>query len=263
MSTPAPRPDARLARRPPDRRSAAVILATALVVCLGLAIWLTHGAEEVLESVSQGNGIALWDRPVLTWAESVRTPTLNGVIAWYSNTGGPLWQPIVSVIVVAFLCWRWRDATPFVLTAVAAGGALAITYFGKRAVGRVRPPLAEAIPPYEYSPSFPSGHTLNATVIAGILCYLILRHTKPYGWGVRLFWVAFFGLYALTMGLTRVYLGHHWLTDVFAGWLLGFAWVAVVIALHRIWRAVRHREEGRPIEEERAAPALRPGPASG
>jgi membrane-associated phospholipid phosphatase len=46
---------------------------------------------------------------------------------------------------------------------------------GQAARWSMRPPLADAVPPYESSPSFPSGHALNSTVIAGIVGYLMLR----------------------------------------------------------------------------------------
>lgn len=216
-----------------------VVLAVTLVVLLGVVVAATKLAGEVYEAVAEADGIALIDRPLLDWMMSVRTPTLNSAITFYTNTGGAVWQPIITGLVVFFIAWRWRSWTPVVLMVLAVAGSLLLTLLGKDLVGRARPPLADAIPPFEHSPSFPSGHTLNATVIAGILCYLLLHRFRTRG--MRTFWVIVLAIYALTMGLSRVYLGHHWLTDVVAGWLLGLAWVAVVIALHRLWLIARER----------------------
>lgn len=211
----------------------AVGIATVVAVT---GFWL---AGELLEAVTEIDGIAKWDRPVLDWMISVRTPFRDAVIAWYSNTGGPIWQPIITAAVVVFLCWRYRSALPLVLTSIAAGGALAMTVVGKRAVRRVRPPFEQSIPPHELSASFPSGHSLNAIVVAGILCYLVLIHVEGRRPATRTGWAGFFGVYAVSMGLSRVYLGHHWLTDVLAAWLLGLGWLAMVIGMHRLWQALR------------------------
>lgn len=74
-------------------------------------------------------------------------------------------------------------------------------------------------------------------MIAGIVCYLMLHWFRTRG--MRTLWVILMAVYAITMGLSRVYLGHHWLTDVVVGWLLGLAWIAVVILLHRLWLTAR------------------------
>lgn len=102
---------------------------------------------------------------------------------------------------------------------------------------RHRPPLTEAVPPYLLSPSFPSGHTLNTTVVMGVTAYLLLRRQKRPG--VRWATVAALAAWALAMGLSRVYLGHHWLTDVIAGWTLGLAWVTLLVSAHRLFLTVR------------------------
>lgn len=214
-----------------------MVLAVMLVVSAGMVVAMTALAGEVYEATAEADGIALLDQPLLDWVLSVRTPTLDSVIAFYSNTGGPVLQPIITAAVVIFLSWRWRSRTPVVLTVIAVAGSLLLTVIGKELVGRARPPIEAAIPPLEHSPSFPSGHTLNAIVIAGIVCYLMLHWFRTRG--VRTLWVILMAVYAVTMGLSRVYLGHHWLTDVVVGWLIGLAWIAVVITLHRLWLTAR------------------------
>lgn len=235
-----------------DKAKATVVLGASLALALTIALALTELFSEILESVDEGEGIAVWDRPVLDWVLGIRSEGLNNAVAWYSNTGGPIWQPIVTGIVVIVLSWRWRDITPLVLTIIAVGGSLLITVVGKGVVGRARPPLEEAIPPHESSMSFPSGHSLNALVIAGILAYLLIRHFWDRGQVVKWLIGVLAALYAISMGLSRVYLGHHWLTDVFGAWAIGLAWLAVVIACHRVWRAVRSRTEKGPVEEKGA-----------
>ncbi len=48
--------------------------------------------------------------------------------------------------------------------------------------------------------------------------------------------------FGVTMGLTRVYLGHHWLTDVVVAWVLALGWLSVVITAHRLFLTTRRRQ---------------------
>ena len=81
---------------------------------------------------------------------------------------------------------------------------------------------------------------LLGIVIAGIVAYLLVlrQHRKR----TRALTVILAVLFAVTMGLSRVFLGHHWLTDVLVAWTLGIAWLAVVITAHRLFLTFRlHR----------------------
>ena len=124
---------------------------------------------------------------------------------------------------------------------IATAGSLLMTTVGKAIVGRARPPLTEAVPPYEYAFSFPSGHTLNSTVIAGVVAYLLLRRLTT-TWA-RAVTVVLAVVWAVVMGLSRVFLGHHWLTDVTFAWLLGSAWLALIITAHRLFLTIRRRRQ--------------------
>ncbi len=213
-----------------------VLVVTALVGG-AVAVALTAVAAEVYDAVTDADGIAGLDQPVLHQALAWRSPGLDHAVTLYTDIGGPVGMPIVATVLTLLMVWRWRSRTPLVLMGIAAAGSLAMTTTGKALIGRARPALSDAVPPYETSPSFPSGHTLNATVITAVLVYLVLRRLGS-TWA-RIAAVVVGAVFVLSMGLSRVFLGHHWLTDVVAGWALGLGWAAAVITAHRLFLTVR------------------------
>ena len=226
----------------PEPVAGGISLLTAAVGAALLTV-LVASLDETYESVQAGDGLARVDQPLLDWMVGHRSPGLDGVVTFFTNIGGTTILPILVTLVVAGLAWWWRSWTPVVLMAVAAAGSVAMTEAGKDLAGRARPPQGLAVPPYETSPSFPSGHTLNSTVIAIVLAYLVLLHVKSRTG--RAVTVSLLALYALAMGMSRVYLGHHWFTDVVAGFIAGTAWAIVVILAHRLLLRLQHQRAQR------------------
>jgi membrane-associated phospholipid phosphatase len=221
--------------------SAHAVLYLTLLLGLGIVVGITAAGAAVYDAVAENDGISRIDQPALDLAITLRTPTSTDVITAFTQLGGPIGMPIITALITAVMVWRWRSGTPLVLMVIATAGSLLMTNVGKAVVGRPRPPLPEAVPPYEYAFSFPSGHTLNSTVIAGVVAYLLIRRLQT-TW-TRVLTVVVAVAWALTMGLSRVFLGHHWLTDVMFGWLAGAAWVALIITAHRLFLTIRrHRQ---------------------
>jgi undecaprenyl-diphosphatase len=210
-----------------------------LILVLGAAVaaTMTWLASEVYEAVVEADGVALLDHPLLEAMIDGRSPALDFAATAYTDVGGVIGMPVLAVTIMVVLALRRRSWTPVILIAAAGGGSLLMTVAGKDLIGRTRPSLADAVPPYEYSPSFPSGHSLNALVIAGIVAYLLLlrQHSRT----ARVLTITVAAVFAVTIGLSRVYLGHHWFTDVLAAWILGAAWLAVVITAHRLYLTTR------------------------
>ena len=210
-------------------------LAAGLIPALLLALL----AGGVYEAVAQEDGVAALDHPVLALAKELRSPVLDTSVTWLTNLGGTIGLPLLAAAAVAVLC-RWqRSWTPLLLTAAAAAGSLLLTVAGKALVGRARPPLSDAVPPYEYSASFPSGHSLNSLVITGTIAYLLFTYLDSKQ--TRIITVLVAAVFIVAVGLSRVYLGHHWLTDVLVAWSLGLAWLAILMAVHQLLHARRIR----------------------
>lgn len=207
-----------------------------LAVGAGLAATATWLTSETYEAVTEVDGVARLDHPLLEAMLGLRSPWMDTAATAYTDVGGVVGMPVLALTLMTVLAVRRRSWTPVILITAAGVGSLLMTIAGKDLIGRARPPLAEAVPPYEYSPSFPSGHSLNALVIAGIVAYLLMlrQHSKR----TRVLVVVTAGVFAFTIGLSRVFLGHHWFTDVLAAWLLGAGWLAIVITAHRLYLTV-------------------------
>jgi membrane-associated phospholipid phosphatase len=213
------------------------VLALTLAIGLVLVAVLTALAEGVYDAVSEGEGLAGLDRPVLDAVLSIRTPMVTTVVGAYTHLGGTVGMPILATVAALTMALWWRQWSPIVLVALTGLGSLALTTVGKAAVGRARPPLADAVPPFETSFAFPSGHSLNSMALAGIVAYLLIRRQRRRWARITTLVVAV--TFAVTMGLSRVYLGAHWLTDVLVAWALALAWLTVVITAHRLFLTVR------------------------
>lgn len=218
------------------------VLVVTLLIGVVAAVALTAASAEIYDAVAEADGVAGLDRPVLQWAASARTPEVDAAVTAFTNVGGPVIMPILATVATAALTiWR-RGWTPLVLMVAAAGGSLAMTIMGKSLIGRIRPPLEDAVAPYETSASFPSGHALNAVVIAGVIAYLVASEQRR--WSARAVTITVAAMFALAMGLSRMVLGHHWLTDVLVAWTLGLAWLSSIIVSHRLYLTVRHVRRG-------------------
>jgi undecaprenyl-diphosphatase len=212
-----------------------VILIIGMVAVFVLAFLVAR----VYDAVAEHDGIASLDLPALKAATALRSPLTIGFSDAVAYAFGRVGMPVLAVIACLLLALRRRSWTPVILVAAAGIGSLLMTIAGKDIIGRHRPLLSQAVPPFEYSPSFPSGHTLNATVIAGIVAYLLILRQRRVS--ARVLTIVATVLIALVVGATRILLGAHWFTDVLAGWLLGAAWIAVVVTAHRLYlTTVRH-----------------------
>jgi undecaprenyl-diphosphatase len=239
----------RVAERVGPRRAALAVLAVGGAV----AVVATAAAAVVYDGVTDRDGIARLDQPALRLAKRLRSPAANGVASAIAHGFGPVGMPVLALAAGTAMSVAQRKATPIGLLAAAGGGSLAMTVVGKRLIHRNRPPRRDAIPPFESSPSFPSGHTLNATTIAGTVAYLLMLRERRVAPQRVIAGVA--GVTIAATGASRVLLGAHWFTDVTMGWVTGSGWLAGVITAHRLHATL---ERDRPTQREQGEQRDRP-----
>jgi membrane-associated phospholipid phosphatase len=112
---------------------------------------------------------------------------------------------------------------------ISVGGAVVTTAILKIIVGRGRPPLADMLY-LETDPSFPSGHATAAIALYGFLIYAIWSYSakaprdKSY---FIYFTTCLFSVLIVLVGISRLYLGVHYLSDVLAGYVVGLIWILI------------------------------------
>ncbi|MBZ9640793.1 phosphatase PAP2 family protein, partial [Streptomyces sp. PSKA30] len=145
----------------------------------------------------------------------------------------PLTMRILCGAVVVWLVWRhsaWWTAAWLVVTVALS---TATQQFLKSAVDRPRPVWSDPVDSAHYA-AFPSGHAMTATVVLGLLLWLLHRHGADRALRRAALVVA--AVSVLGVGLTRVWLGVHWTSDVVGGWLLGATVVTLAVTAHERWR---------------------------
>ncbi len=162
-----------------------------------------------------------------------RHPVFNRLMHMVAWPGFPpqsgLLPPIIAGTLFAFGC-RLEA-----LFQVLAWGTSGVSFMFKKIMQRSRPgpdfPEIRVAVARIGGTSFPSGHVLNYIGVYGFLAYL--AHTWIHPRYIRRTVVALLGSLLALVGPSRVYLGHHWFTDVTASYLLGFSWLMALTSIYR------------------------------
>ncbi|SCL35144.1 undecaprenyl-diphosphatase [Micromonospora pallida] len=215
---------------------------------------------EILDEVLDNDDLTVVDRPIIEWIADRRTAGVDTVVVLVTDIGGKVLLASVLAIAASAVALRLRSWRPVVLAAIAGGGGALLVAGIKVLIGRDRPdPLHRAV--FESGFSFPSGHTASTLVILGTVALLISMVTAS-GTLRATAWMAA-GILAVAVGLSRVYLGVHYPSDVLAGWVLGACWlVTVAIAARLPETAILPVARRLPAPGRVAGTALRPVVAS-
>jgi membrane protein DedA with SNARE-associated domain/membrane-associated phospholipid phosphatase len=181
----------------------------------------------VLHDVVGGTELVRFDGPVTRYVVSHRTGWLTAAMRGASVLGSSF--ALLPVVVAAGLVAhrRGRGWGPLAVLVAAPLGSIALYDTIKALVARPRPHVGTVIASASGF-SFPSGHATEAVAALGALAYVCSGELD--GWSAKVSAWAAAAIVALAVGLSRVYLGVHWLSDVLGGYALGAAWLAALLA---------------------------------
>ncbi len=205
-----------------------LIIAGLFLLLLGLAELIEKGAP------------LPFDLDVTRFVQQFRADWFDALMRFLTSIGVAPWVLILpAIIIIALLAMRdWPAALALLFAQLGSVGNPLI----KIAVHRPRPGI-----PFELSlgvptdSSFPSGHSATAMVVYGFLIYLAWVKLRDHHLARNII-ITLCAIYILAMGLSRIYLGEHWITDVLGGYVYGLAWVLLsVIVYHLILSRIGRR----------------------
>ena len=224
-------------------------LPTMTILAFGIVATLMIGEDfvELAVLLRQQSPLVLdVDQMVYRWAASMRSDPATLFFLAFTHFGGPASLAVVVLGVAAFLFVRKHRGLALY---VAVTGSMAglINLLLKEMFARARPDLAEALRK-AHGYSFPSGHAMGSMVVLGSLAYVVARLRGR--WRLRSATIAALLSSVVAVGLSRVYLGVHWISDIAAGYVAGMVWLVVAtVTFEAFWR-IRRIRAGRKERQE-------------
>jgi undecaprenyl-diphosphatase len=171
---------------------------------------------------------AAFDLAVRSWVHQFASPAMTRAMTAISLLGNSILIVELAVALAIFLALRWRRAAAWL--AISMAGALALNVTLKYVFHRPRPPVFFGAEPHSYS--FPSGHALSSFCFYGVMAGLIAARIRSPALRIAV-WVAA-ALLVAAIGVSRIYLGMHYPSDVLGGYLAAAIWVSTLLVLDRL-----------------------------
>jgi membrane protein DedA with SNARE-associated domain/membrane-associated phospholipid phosphatase len=203
------------------------------------ASWLFGG---IAEDVMHGDPLTVIDRDIAEWLHERTTPGMLTVMQFVTDLASPAWVAGAASLTALVLLWKryWYRLLTFALV---VPGGMVLASLLKMVFHRSRPGFADTIMNFQ-GYSFPSGHTMAATLLYGIFAVFGVMALDSWRWRVRIIIGAC--VIVLLVSFSRMYLSAHYLSDVLGAISAGLAWLALcLIAVHtfRCSRAHQGRRE--------------------
>jgi membrane-associated phospholipid phosphatase len=208
-------------------------LSSGVLIFAGTTLVLAALAEHVMT----GRPLTVLDQQLSAWIGRNRSPQLTTFFIIMTSLGSTVAATAIAIGVGIYLLRRRQRYWFAAMTLTIVGGAT-LNRFLKLAFQRARPQLDDPIRTFA-GYSFPSGHTVTATVVYGTVALLLF--TKVKSLRSRVVVITSATLVIMLVGFSRIYLGAHYLTDVLAAIAEGVAWISLSFTVVDVLKRARLR----------------------
>ena len=206
-------------------------MALGVLIIFGASFLFAGIAEDVITTAP----LMAIDRNIVQWFEVHRTPGLTALMLIVTRFASILWV-VCATLVTGLILWRKNCHYQLLALILAVPCGVAQMLLLKTVFHRHRPNIEDAYSTFQ-GYSFPSGHTMTATMLYGLLAVLAVQALK--GWWRRTSAVLAAVAIVLLVGFSRIYLGAHYLSDVLGGIAAGIAWLALSLTAVYTLRQIR------------------------
>ena len=172
----------------------------------------------------------VFDYTITRFVRHFATPDLDRLMIYITNIGSANFYGILVPIILFTLAFHrhWHQAFSLL---ICLSGAGVLNYLLKSLFERSRPDILQLVAASGYS--FPSGHAMGSLCFYGMLAYLASRNIPHWHWRFTLFASA--TILVIAIGISRIYLGVHYPSDVLGGYTAGATWLSFCISLLIWW----------------------------
>lgn len=184
------------------------------------------------------NKVVQFDSTIITFVQGFENSALTVVMKIFTFIGDTKSVIVLSILVIIFLYVVLKHRVELILFIAAIIGSAVLNQLLKYSFQRARPELHRLIEIDSYS--FPSGHAMNAFTVYTIISFLLWRHI-PSRTG-RILLIIISALMIFTIGISRIYLGVHYPSDIIAGYFASGCWLGMAIWFFQKYQENRSRK---------------------
>jgi undecaprenyl-diphosphatase len=209
-------------------------LLPALILCIGFGLLFVYIATTI-----SNKSIAHFDTSIIRFVQGMETPWLTSIMKFFTTLGNT--KSVIGIALIAFvlLYFAFRYRQQAFLFIIIIGGTVVLNALLKNYFKRERPEIHRIMNANGFS--FPSGHSMIAFSLYTIIVYIAWRNVKT---GLsRTLLILFAAFMILMTGISRIYVGVHYPSDVVGGFAASGLWVTFAIIVYGAYQNPREKNK--------------------